>query len=500
MSTGSPVTADRPIRACGNRDPGSGDRRHLAQDKVADPAAASRGPWAWRRRRVALAGWCCLLACTGYCRPALSTVLSVADPGSFLDSYGANPIGNGPRLGSTGFYAGGLYDSVHVSVTPNPTSSPSSLATSVTATQGSTVINIPFLGGSAFPDQYYKNVPFVPHASPTGAWTLTIANPTTSGSPQTVDTPPLSVTSPPTKVTGISMTRNASGLTLDWTVPAGSTATAETVYAFNVLPRGSSGGAAVASRVLPAGTSSYTFPGLSVGARYSFSVQSDIWSGGTTGTLEARSRQFTGAVPVSAVPVSTSTYLPSVLSHLSSYGGLIYSFDDPVTAGKPILIDPTVATGFIYRTGSSDPNFASVELPDIGNPSPYDLYLWNGTDFTFSTTLAANTRFDFATGGVSAFEILGIDPGRGLDPTDAIGFATQLTFVGSGAFTGTMTPVTQQVPEPSTLVMCGVALAWLGAARLRPTRTVPRGSSRRACAAPGQPDGGRRAGAVRACR
>jgi hypothetical protein len=28
-----------------------------------------------------------------------------------------------------------------------------------------------------------------------------------------------------------------------------------------------------------------------------------------------------------------------------------------------------------------------VELTNIGNPSPYDLYLWNGSSFVFDTTL-----------------------------------------------------------------------------------------------------------------
>ena len=148
----------------------------------------------------------------------------------------------------------------------------------------------------------------------------------------------------------------------------------------------------------------------------------------------------------------------------------MYSFNFQVAPGVTYAIDPDVAAGYIYQIGSGDPNFASVSLPDIGNSNPYSLYLWNGSSFVFDTTLAADTVFDFAAGGVSKFEVLGIDPGLGLDPDNATAFITDLTYEAAGNFTGTMTPVTVSVPEPSTWAMMLLGFAGLGFAGYRSTR------------------------------
>ena len=160
----------------------------------------------------------------------------------------------------------------------------------------------------------------------------------------------------------------------------------------------------------------YTLPiDLTAGNSYSISVQSDIGSGGLTGILEARSRSFSAAFVASTGTFATPIVLPTVSSTLSAYGGPIFEFDTPVTAGVPISIDPQAAAGFIYEIGAGDPNFASVELPDVGNPGPYDLYLWNGSQFVFDTTLKPDTVFDFGADGVSEFEVLGIASSVGLD-------------------------------------------------------------------------------------
>ena len=160
-------------------------------------------------------------------------------------------------------------------------------------------------------------------------------------------------------------------------------------------------------------------------------------------------------MPAGAPPV----YLP--VTTVTS-AGAVYSFNLTVAPGVTYYIDPEVAIGYIYQTGAGNPNFASVELPDIGNPNPYDLYLWNGSEFVFDTTLAADTLFDFATGGVNEFEVLGIDPDLGLDPDNTTAFMTPLTFDSTGDFTGTMTPVTANVPEPGSLALFTSGLFGLG--------------------------------------
>ena len=361
---------------------------------------------------------------------------------NFSDLVGVNPIGSGAPIGSTGYYSGGLYDQFGaVSVTP-------SSGTTVTAAQGVFTYGVPFIGGpaAANPDEFSRNLPLNP--SLTGSWTLTATNPSlTSG---VADTPSLTVLTPPSLVTGVTLSGPETAPTVTWLVPAGSSATAQTVFVFDRSP-GSPTEAIYKGPEVGPGVNTFTIPAghLAAGGLYSISVQSDVLSGGLTGVSKSRTRSFSAAFVATSGTFAQPTVLPTVSSTLSAYGGPIFDFDTPVIAGTPISIDPQAATGFIYKIGTGDPNFASVELPAVQNPNPYDVYLWNGSKFVFDTTLDPNTVFDFGGNGVSEFEILGIAASVGLNPNSATDFVTTLTFEGSGTFTGTMTPVIG-VPEPST--------------------------------------------------
>ena len=125
--------------------------------------------------------------------------------------------------------------------------------------------------------------------------------------------------------------------------------------------------------------------------------------------------------------------------------------------GQSYNLDPELANSFIYRIGAGDPNFASVELPDIGNLADYALYLWENGQWVFDAFLGADTLFNFGPGGVSEFEIRGIDPA--VDASSGVGFMTQVTFSGDGTFDGSMSAV---VPEPSTWAMMLAGFAGLG--------------------------------------
>jgi PEP-CTERM motif len=417
----------------------------------------------WRASTLAILFSMCLIAATPSSMHAQQIVVS--GPSNFVDDYGVNPIGTGTP-GAPGFYAGGIYDSVGLQQV-SPVS-----GTTITAQQGSAIYNIPFVGGGAFPTQFYRNLPLDPAL--TGAWTLTVVNSSESNSPLTADTLALTVSTPPPLVTtagGVNLSGSLLAPTINWSVPVGSSATTETVYLFHVNPGGPSGGAAFASINLPADTTTYTIPAgvLTAGELYSVSIQSDVRAGGLTGNLEARSRSFTAPFTATAGSLATPIFLPTVSPTLSAYGGPVYDFNVAVSSGQQVAIDPPAATGFIFEIGAGDPNFASVELPNIGNPTPYDLYLWNGSEFVLDTTLNADTVFDFAAGGVSEFEILGISDSLGLNANSATDFVTQLAFTSSGMFTGTMTPVIS-IPEPSTWAMMLLGFAGLGYIGYRTSR------------------------------
>jgi len=382
---------------------------------------------------------------------------------NFSDLVGVNPTGNGAPIGTTGFYTGGIYDQVGANVvTP-------SAGTTVTATQGTYTYNVPFIGGptAANPDEFSRLLPL--NTSLTGPWTLTAQNPSlTSG---VADTPSLTVFTPPPLATGVTLSGSETAPTVTWSNPSGTSATAQTVYVFDLSP-GSPTEAIYKGPALSPGVKTFTIPTgiLSAGSSYSISVQSDINSNGLSGILEARSRSYSAAFVATTGTFTTPIVLPTVSSTLSVYGGPIFEFDTPVTAGTPISIDPPAAVGFIYNIGAGNPDFASVELPNIGSPNPYDIYTWNGSKFVFDQTLEPDTVLSFGN-GVGEFEVLGIPVSVGLDPNSATDFVTTLTFEGSGAFTGTMTPIIA-VPEPSTWAMMLLGFVGLGYAgyRRRSTR------------------------------
>ena len=198
-------------------------------------------------------------------------------------------------------------------------------------------------------------------------------------------------------------------------------------------------------------------PNLQLGSNYEIAVileQRD-----ENGRLMGRARTFFEFVPMEE-DFGAAIYLPSV-----GPDG-VFRFDVKVEEGELIYIDPVVAIGYDYQIGESDPMFASVILPDVGD-GLYELWLFDLVlnDFVFEQELIAGVEHFFSGGGVDRFRILGIEASAGLDPGDVTAFVTGLTFTGDGRFTGTMTPITLEisaVPEPPVLALIGLALLAVG--------------------------------------
>lgn len=286
----------------------------------------------------------------------------------------------------------------------------------------------------------------------------------------------------PAFVTDLTLTGGGLNPRLDWKVPAsGTTPTAVSIQVRRIDGESAdrtriTSATLVHTRTLAPTATTYTlnevfsnasrpgFPaGLEVGQRYEVSVQLDTSSGGH---LQGRSRTFFEFKPLPSGNNNVSVFLPSV--------GLngVFKFDIDVTQGEKVAIDPIVAVGYEYQIGAGNPLFRSLTLPVVGDGS-YDLYLFDGVNYSFQTVVQAGAEYFFAAGGVDRFQVRGIETSAGLDPFDTTAFVTTLTFAGDGRFTGTMTPLTQTVaavPEPETYALMLLGLGAVGFSARRRAR------------------------------
>jgi DNA-binding CsgD family transcriptional regulator len=355
----------------------------------------------------------------------------------------------------------GTYDSIGLDVTPvgNQPTTPQD-GTTVQANQGVKTVAVPYLYSPAQPDQFFTRVG---GSLQTGQWTFSLSNPSVNGGAvATIQTAPLQITTPAPFVKTVTLVANGLTPNIQWVLPPSDPATSQTVYAYDrsvVTPSGHP--LVYTSPSFSATQTSFAIPSgvLVANHQYTFSVQEDVNS---NGVLAARSRSFVDFRQNNSLPPGTILQLPLV-----NVGGStpVYNFNFPVGPGQIYYLDPAEAIGYLYQAGNSGPLFASVSMPSLGTGTSYTLCLQSAGSFACDVPLAANQTYDFAGIGVDAFEVM--LNGIGFDPNAGLPFVTALSFEGSGQFTGTITPLVSDVPEPASLAILGFGIAGLSFARKR---------------------------------
>ena len=295
----------------------------------------------------------------------------------------------------------------------------------------------------------------------TGVWTLSFTNGTNTAS---VNTPgPVTGVSPPPFASSVTTSSSGSSQVISWTYPSGSVnGVFFDIFDKSDLVHGHPNW--VYSKTLPGTTNSWAIPTSVLNSNHNYVIDLfGVVSRNPAAPLSdpnslAWSQSFFDFRELPAGSPS-NVYLPSYVN--GAYNFSIAS----IAAGQTVYIDPIVATGYQYATGAGNSNFSAVFLPAV-QKNPYSLsYDLGGKSYDF--LVDPESWFNFPNGGVSAFDVTGIDTSNGLDPNNTTAFITGLQFAGTSSFTGTMTPITAKVPEPPDVMLFGAGLIALVVSKRR---------------------------------
>jgi hypothetical protein len=136
-----------------------------------------------------------------------------------------------------------------------------------------------------------------------------------------------------------------------------------------------------------------------------------------------------------------------------------------------LYVDPDYAAGYLYEADGS--NFASFTVPNA-LPGGDDLFslAFGGMTHTLQAGQAFNFT-DYVPGGVSEFQLLGIDLSEQVDPTQLPPFVSGFKFIDDGVVTLTQTPLLAQaaaVPEPASLAIWSIGAIGMAVSAARGRR------------------------------
>lgn len=375
---------------------------------------------------------------------AHSEPITINDTFHFLENRSAN---------SVGINAGVRQQFGAVTVTP-------SAGTTGTASQAGVVVPLIFQPQTVAPNFFSTSLGA--NFAPDGQWSLTFNNGADTASAMTPGIAGATLLSHPTSV-AISGSGNAP--TFSWTNPTGSPIDAVRLQIWDrdsiINPQGQSD--IIFSKTFGGLTNTFTVDPFALslvnGRNYSFEISlldlRDPLAGGGNPNILSRSRSFFDFTLLDP-SITAQVYLPTVSSDGTQP---IFQFSVDVAAGQQIFIDPLIAVGYDYQIGAGDPLIQNILLPSNIGDGRYDISLWNGSEWViFMTDVEGGTDIELDPLGVDRFRVSGIEADASLNPEDPTAFVTGLTFASDGRFTGTMTPITVNVPEPGTLALMAAAL------------------------------------------